>query len=492
MKRVWSLLLVFGLLLGVLTGCGESTQKEKKDTLTIMGMIATEDLNPLSGGVGRDPNLMESIYGSLVKYDENGEIVPGMVSWTIADDGITRNFTLKEGIKFQDGSDLTAEDVVFTLDKMKEDQMLVYSVASYTWEKTGDLTFSITPATPISNPVALMSTTQVVPSDSFDAETFRTAPIGAGPYKLASIETDGTVKLEAFANYYEGAPYFQNLVIKAPLEASAAVIALQNGEVDVLPNAAPGQLPLIKEDKALSVIEDSGFVSTGIWFYGEIKDDINLKLAISYAIDREKMIQIACDGSGTAAKDLISAKTLGSLAGSVSMPGYDLEKAKDYLAKSEYQSGEVLTLTITSESAEAQCIKDDLKAIGVEVEIRTLDWNSLYQEIMNQTIGMTIMSNGASVATAAGLLRNFTTENADDLLCTDEYDQLVDQIRSTTDDGERNELCKKALQIQAELVNVAPLYEANGNICFMKGITGLSDYSAVATYLYTERLGMED
>ena len=106
-------------------------------------------------------------------------------------------------------------------------------------------------------------------------------------------------------------------------------------------------------------------------------------------------MQIACNGEAEVSNDLIAAKTLGSLAGTVPMPGYDVEKAREYLAASNYKEGDVLTLTVYDKTADAQCIMEDLKAIGITVEIEQMDMNSFYQATSNGNKGQCIHSVGA-------------------------------------------------------------------------------------------------
>ena len=165
-----------------------------------------------------------------------------------------------------------------------------------------------------------------------------------------------------------------------------------------------------------------------------------------------------------------------------------MEKAKEYLAKSNYQEGGVLTLTVADKPADAQCIMEDLKAVGITVEIEQMDMNSFYQASANGNLGMCIMSNGAELATTAGLLLNFSSERGEDFVCTPECDELIAQYRAEPDEAKREVLYQQVLELQAEYCNIAPLYEANGNICYRKGIEGITDYSAVASYLYPENI----
>lgn len=487
MKKAIVSLLALALALGLLAGCGGTDTQTKSDTLTIMGGIKTENLDAVVG-TSRDPNLMSSVFGALIRRGENG-LEPGIIEdWTLSADGLTTTFTIRDGVKFSDGSALTADDVIFSLDKMNEDPMMTYAVGTYTWAKVDDLTFTMTAPSPLKDPASVLPTLFIVPSDAYDAAAFVKAPIGAGPYKVDGIDPDGTVNLSVNEQYYGEAPHYKKLVIKAPLNPAAAVIALQNGEVDILQFVAADQLSLVRGDDGLEVLETTGYTSTGVWFYGPLKDDVNLRFAIAHAIDREKLVQIACSGEAAVSKDLVASKTMGSLAGTVPMPGYDVEKAKEYLSASNYQEGDVLTLTVFDKPADAQCIMEDLKAIGITVEIDQMDMNSFYQALSNSNMGMCIQTNGAENATIAGLFQNFSSERGENFVFTQECDDLIARFGEELDPGKREELYRQVLELQAEYCNIAPLYEANGNICYRKGIEGLTDYAAVASYLYPELL----
>lgn len=487
MKKVIVSLLAAILTLGLLAGCGGTDTQTKSDTLTIMGNIKTENMDALVG-TPHDPNLMSSVFGALIRRGENG-LEPGIIEkWDLSADGLTTTFTIREGVKFSDGSDFTADDVLFSLEKMNEDPMMAYVVGKYTWAKVDEHTFTMTAASPLSSPADTISSLFIAPSDTYDPETFVKAPIGAGPYKIDSIDADGTVSLSVNEHYYGEKPYYTKLVIKAPLNAAAAVIALQNGEVDILQNVAADQLPLVRGDDSLELRETTGYAATGVWFYGPLKDDINLRFAIAHAIDREKLVQIACSGEAAVSENLLAAKTLGRLAGTVPMPGYDVDKAKEYLAESNYHEGDVLTLTTYDNPAAAQCIMEDLKAVGITMEINQMDMNSFYQASANGSLGMCIMSNGAEMATTSGLLRNFSSEQGENFVCTPECDELIAQYQAEPDEAKREVLYKQVLELQAEYCNIAPLYEANGNICHRKGIEGVTDYSAVAAFLYPENI----
>ena len=120
MKKTTVSICIIALLVGLLCGCSNKA-KEQTDTLRIMAIFKTENLDP-TVGTSHDPNLMSSVFGALIRRGENRSLEPAIIQdWTMSEDALETTFTIREGVKFSDGSDLTADDVIFSLDKMKED-----------------------------------------------------------------------------------------------------------------------------------------------------------------------------------------------------------------------------------------------------------------------------------------------------------------------------------------------------------------------------------
>ena len=203
MKKVTVFLLAAVLALGLLAGCGGDSTPANSDTLTIMGGIKTENLDSLVG-TPHDPNLMSSVFGALIRRGENG-LEPGIIEkWDLSADGLTTTFTIRSGVKFSDGSDFTADDVIFSFDKMNEDPMMAYGVGKYTWAKVDDLTFTMTAESPLSSPADAISSLFIAPSDAYDPSAFVKSPIGAGPYKIDGIDADCRQSAPAFPGRWRG------------------------------------------------------------------------------------------------------------------------------------------------------------------------------------------------------------------------------------------------------------------------------------------------
>ena len=517
MKKLYPLILVVIMITTLLAGCGtpaapapaptqasaptpapaptQAPVAAAKDTLTVMAAIPAETMDPTTGKMG-DQLVWHSMFDTLLNYDDKGGVRPNLAeSWTKSDDGLTYTFKLRKDIKFHDGSKFTADDVIYTFDTTMKLPMYQQFYQRYTkWEKVDDYTVKFTAASPSADvPATLALMGFIVPkaAHSADPAAFEAKPVGSGPFKFVSRGADGTVTTEAFADYFGGKPAFAKLVIKPPVEPSTAVVALQNGEVDLVTSIPPAQIPLIEEDKNLELVQMSGWSFFVLAMMGqELRDDPNLRKAIYHGIDRQKLVDVANEGVGQAATDVFNTKVLGAAAGTVKdYVGYDEAMAKDFLSKSNYKPGTELTITIMPpDAAMAQSIQDDLKKIGIAVKIEQLDVNGWSDKIMKGTAQMTtVQFGGTGESSPDSLLAVFSKTYpylGKDMYTTQEYEDLVAQIKAEPNADKRSELAKKAVQLQYDFANVVNLYDAVMNFAHSKSVTNIDPMSAATSIYY--------
>jgi peptide/nickel transport system substrate-binding protein len=495
MKKIIPLIIISILIITSLVSCASpEEQTPQKDTLTVVANIRAESLDPASGKVG-DHTVNHAMYDALVKYGPDGTILPALAdSWTVSEDGLTYTFKLHEGVTFHNGEAFTADDVIYTFDTYKDIPLFIRFFIEpalfVSWEKVDDTTVKFTtslPYTKFLETMALMG--QILPkSRASDPAAFEAAPVGTGPYKFESFEADGSVKLSAFDNYYLGKPVYANAVIRAPMDASTAVVALQNGEVDMIMNVPASQLPIIRDDENLELVEVSGFSSYVLSLMTASMVDQNLRKAIFHGIDTQKLIDIANEGVGEPATDFFNAKALGDLAGTVDFIGYDEALAKEYLANSSYTSDQVFTITVTAaEGVMAQSVQADLKKIGVETEIEQLDINGWATKLAMGEIPLSIYSTGGvtgSLEEALAGLSNTAPYIGNVMVSTPEFEDLIAQIRSESDQAARQELMKQALIIQYDLANQIPLFDVVSNFAHNKALSNIEPISAVTQIFY--------
>jgi len=347
-------------------------------------------------------NLM---FNALVRKNENFDYVGELASEIkVSEDGKTVTFVLRDGVKFHNGKAFTSADVKYTFEKLFEskgyksgaffDTVDGKQVAHITSLETPDpKTVVFTVGRPalknqlLSNLVAipiLAEGTAAASTNKASADATPTVgayvPIGTGPFKFVKFDqSQNTVDFEAFADYWEGAPKFAKLRVKTVTDASALQAELQTGAVDIAPapsNMPPDTLRLLGNSPNLKVeqFDGSNIQYVGLNTTSAPLDDPKIRQAIGYAIDRDKLIKELLSGQAKTASSILPA---GSWAYSTGTQyNFDPEKAKQLLKEAGYKN-EPIKFKYSSGNAAfnsyAQAIQSSLAAVGLNVQIETLD-----------------------------------------------------------------------------------------------------------------------
>ena len=195
MKKTLALVLVLVMALSLFAGCNQK-ETTTKDTLVFVTYQAPDNLDPMYSVWG-EKNTLHNIYDCLVKFDANGKMAPALAeSWELSEDGLTYTFKLRQGVTFHDGSAFSADDVIFSMDTMMASAMNGAISFFASWSKVDDFTVTVSRNAPSVNLLeALAMVGFIVPSETYNAETFPTAPIGTGAYKFVSQAEDDSVTL---------------------------------------------------------------------------------------------------------------------------------------------------------------------------------------------------------------------------------------------------------------------------------------------------------
>ena len=247
-KKVVSILCLTTMLMAVFTGCGADQSEETKQTDEVKETKQTDDgVRAYVGGTifesSLDPIKGAMSYGypfineALLEVNPDSEYVGDLATdWKVSDDALTYTFNLKENVKFSDGSDFDAEDVVFTYKTVKENQANNENVDLTRLDKVTALDnhtveFKLSEAySPFLDTTAML---QIVPSDAYDSELFDTQPIGTGAYKVSQYDANQQIILEAHYQYYGDAPAIKKVTLVA-MEQEAAFSAAKSGELDIV------------------------------------------------------------------------------------------------------------------------------------------------------------------------------------------------------------------------------------------------------------------
>lgn len=353
-------------------------------------------------------------YVGLVKLADPGTPVPALAeSWTISDDGTVYTFKLRPDLKFSNGSPLTAEEVKWSFLRLLNPATA--SPTSFMFEPiVGAADFLAGTADDVSgikviDPLTIEFTTGapvwtmmqrfalppgfIVSQEGVEAagDDFGRQPLGAGPFMIESWESG--VKITGTRNpyyYAEGQPAFDGFQMELGIESSVEILRIENGEADIaLDFVSSSDYPRLAADPALApqLIASEGFPNTGYVIMNNNKEpfsDVRVRQALSMAVDRERLVQIK-NGRGTPIGGFLPASVVGHNP-DVTAPAYDPEGAKALLAEAGYPDGfttNMLSTLFPDDVAFAQSVVGDLAAIGVTVELESID-TAQFLDVVNQ------------------------------------------------------------------------------------------------------------
>lgn len=475
---------------------GEKTDSAKpaRDSLTFVTWIKHTTYDVTAGGTA-DKGINHAIFDTLLKFGPDGTYEPMLAeSWEEADGGMSVILHLRDDVTFHDGSTFDADDVIYFFDKGMEGKFatrITPYVASY--EKLDQYTVKLTKPNIYTNVLAfLVEHAYIIPKEahSADPEGFNQHPIGTGPYTFVSEEADGSIILKAYDNYYGEAPGVANIRVQPPLDASAAVIALETGDADFIVNVPNSQHSIIAGNDKLTLVTSPNWSSQMVLLMGKkLNADINLRKAIFYGINRENALILAAEGQGSVTKELFSDRMMGEFKGKVPMEGYDLEKAKAALAESDYDS-EPIYITITGNAALAQSIQSDLKQVGIDVKIEQVDTAALLQKLNTGEMDMYQTDMGNSTMTPQSLLNTFSEmgkQIGENMFTTPEYNALVSEIKAMSDNSQLEAKTQEGLEMLRDMYTFVNLYQADANFAYSSDF--VYDYPVSATtfiYYYAQ------
>ena len=448
------------------------------------------DVTSLDPHQGKETPAVEvtcQIFDTLVIVDpETNEIKPQIAeSWEQVDE-LTYVFKIRQGIKFHDGSDLTAEDVKFSLDRAINSAAVSY-IVNFIDTVTVDDEYTVTvktkaPYAPTLRNLAIPFAA-IVPKAVVEADeaAFILNPVGSGPYKFVEWRQGDSITLKAFDDYYAGKPATENLIMKVIPETSQRSIALETGEIDLAYDLAVNDLPKIKESSELTVYE---VPSLNCWYISMNmnKEPFNNPLvreALSYAIDRQTIIDTINAGSGEPADAIIAPGVFGYY--STGVREYDPEKAKELLAEAGYPDGFKTSLWVNDNQSRiemCQAIQNMFQQIGVECSIEVLEFGSYISRTTNGEHDMAYFGWTTSSADADYTyysLEHSTQQGAAgnrSFIADPEVDALIEEARTNSDEETRKELYKELAIKLDEINNNIPVFYNSINVGASQKVEG--------------------
>lgn len=466
------------------------------DTLRagITGYNVINTLDPGKHSLIPEAYVVWALFNALLKFNEKMEVVPDLAESFAVKDSTTIGFKLRKGVKFHDGSEMTADDVKFTIERLQNEKyaspnkgkvdavQAVNIVDPYTVEIVTKQAFA---------PLLAFLTnartgTQIVPRKVVEAmgdDAFGRAPVGTGAYKVKGWKANESVTLVAHDGYFvKGQPSVATVEIPLIAEESSGVTALKGGQIDLTSTAPFADVPTLEQDKTLKILRQPGmncrFISVN--HRKPPFDDVHFRRAVSMAFDRNAMVKVVLFGEGVPSHGLIPPSLAYAYEAKPRETAlFNAERAKAELAKSKYASGlgEIPVLTWGSSwwkrIVEVFALQVN-QTLGTKFTVEVNEANTVYAR----------QKSGDFQASVWGWLGPVDPdEYIGEILSTkgwrnfygysnSKLDELVEQGRAELNLGKRGAIYKQAEDIAIEEAAVLPCFCSNIHNLMTTQVTG--------------------
>lgn len=389
----------------VLGACfGGGPEWPDDDSLTVILESAPINLDPRVGTDQASARVWELMANGLVTKDPSGNLVPDLAeSWEVLDNGSRYRFHLRPGVVFHDGSEFDASDVVWTYQAMINGAVTSSKVAAL---EPVERLVAVDPLTvdfhlkrPHGPLLADLTSYMAIVPEGAAPQVMNRHPVGTGPFRFES-RTPDRVELVPFAEAFEGAPNFSRLVLKEVADATVRVLELRRGSAQIVVNGLPpDSVPRFRGDPnfRVEVTPGSNYQYIGFNLQDPVLSKLNVRRAIAHAIDREQLVESLLQDQAAVTDSMMPE---GHWARAELTPNaYDPVLATRLLEEAGFpdpdDEGPRPRLTVeyktsTTEYArlQAEVIQQMLAAVGIELEIRTLEFATFLHDVQQGSFQM--------------------------------------------------------------------------------------------------------
>jgi peptide/nickel transport system substrate-binding protein len=506
--RKWFFLLV--VLATVVAACGPTPEPEVvtvKETVVVAGTpevvekvvtataepVAAPPTEPQRGGtltislgpdfVTFDPYFDETsdffkvpMFEAPLRISDEGGFEPWLAeSYEVSEDGLKVTLKLREGIKFHNGRDVTADDVVWAVERALDtdkgyhlgDRFTTCTGAAAVDDLTVEIYYSVNAESSLDGIARLY----LIPKEA--DETVAIEPIGTGPFKLEEWVPGDHLTLVRFEDYWqEGLPYLDKVIVRPIPDEQSRVINLLAGALDGLWLVPYADKPALEQAGNVVVgTAPPGFSFDAFLININVPpfDNVKVRQAMQYAVDRDKIDALAFSGEGMMT---MLPRAPNSWAYPEQLEGYytyDLDKARELLAEAGYPDGFDVQMLIRGTGGTyldmAQVYQQDLAQIGINMELLPTELPQYWPKLIGSEFAIVSHGTGDATVDPSGLFegaaccrpfRNFfgITDNT---TWFPEYKALIEQGRAELEQGKRKELYDQAIEILMEQAWTIPI-----------------------------------
>ncbi len=390
--RLWAL----GMVVLAAHACGRTEVPADADIVKVIIRASPTNLDPRVGTDEQSQRVHQLVYSQLMTVDSQLRVAPGLAARLDNPDPLTYIAYLRSGVKFHDGHELTAKDVVYTFDSFLDPDFVSARRGAYRMLESvtalDDYRVEFKLKEPFGSfPVQLVM--QVVPDGA--GESLRSFPIGTGPYRFVRYVVDEQIELSAFEGYWDGLPQNAGVVLRIVPDDTMRGLELRKGSADLAVNDIPPDIAYQLQKDGLTITQGEGvdYAYIGLNMRDAVLSDKRVRHAIGYAIDRQAIVDYLRRGLAKPAVGVLSPLTW-AFEPDVHQFDYDVARAKQLLDEAGYTDPDGdgplprLRLSLKTSTDEfyrlqAAVIQENLRLVGIELDVRSYEFATFYADVLS-------------------------------------------------------------------------------------------------------------
>jgi peptide/nickel transport system substrate-binding protein len=472
-SRSWSIgHLVIWSFIALLTNAGCLHRPTANPNVLVVGVTSgPNNLDPRIGTDDVSGKTAQLLFNNLMTLDERLRVSPDLAERLDHPDPTTYVVTLKRGVQFHDGHELTSADVVYTFRSLLDPAFVSPRKGAFRMVEAIEPRDRYTVAFILKEPFGSFPVNLVIPIVPDGAGPhFRDHPVGTGPYRFVRYATDDQLELARFDGYFGGAPKNDGLVLRIVPDDIMRGLELRKGTMDVVVNdLAPDIVYQLGQDPDLQLVKAPGvdYQYIGVNMRDAVLQNRLVRQAIAHAIDRDAIIEYLRRGLAIHATGILPPVSW-AYAPSVPEFSYDPARAKALLDEAGYRDPDGdgpaprLRLSLKMSNIEfnrlqASVIQENLRAVGIALDVRTYEFATLYADVLKGNFQLYFLQwVGGAVADPDILRRVFHSSQVPPsgfnrgYFKNDRVDRLLDQAAAATEESERRQYYAAVQAIVAE------------------------------------------
>ena len=500
------------VLLAVTAGACERRATDDPRVLIVGIASSPNNLDPRIGTDDASDRIQRLVFDNFMELDDHLRVVPKLAESLTHPDPLTYVASVRRGVRFHDGHELTSADVAYTFGQFLDPSFVSPRKGGYQQLRSVTAVDRDTVVFSLKQPFASFPINLMMPIVERGAgPELRDHPIGTGPYRFVRYDVDDTIELTANMDYWEGAPKNSGLLIRIVPDDVMRGLELQKGTLDLVVNdMAPDIVHQLRDDTRLQVVEAPGvdYQYIGLNTKDEHLSDARVRQALAYAIDVDAIVTYLRRGLARPAAGILPSLSWATAAGPLPFQ-HDPARSRALLDEAGYRDPDgpgpasrfTLTLKVSNSEfnrLQSAVIQQNLREVGVDLEVRTYEFATLYADVLAGNFQMyTLQWTSGALADPDILRRVFHCNQAPPLgfnrgrYCNPHVDEYLDQADATEDPGERMLFYGEVQRIVARDAPYISLWHKTNVAVAQRWLTGIR-LSPTADFRFLQDLARRD